>query len=117
MAFFDQLMNADAGLLNSFGAIWKAALRADGQTVHKVANDLQAYARRDKEFSWWIADCLAMIGEIDEALDWLANSIEMGLVNDRFFSEFDPFLVPLRGNPRFLTLMERAREKQRGFEI
>ena len=117
MALFDQLMNADAGLLRSFGAIWKAALCADGQALHKVAPDLKAYARRDKEISWFLADCFSMIGEIDEALDWLANSIEIGLINDRFFSEFDPFLAPLRGHQRFLALMERAREKQRGFEI
>jgi hypothetical protein len=99
------------------GAMWTAALRTDGQAFRKIANDLQAYARRDKEFSWLLADCFAIIGEIDEALDWLANSIEMGLINDRFFSEFDPFLAPLRGNRRFLALMKRAKEKQRRFAI
>ena len=99
------------------GAMWKAAFRADSQAVRKFTKEIQAYARRDKEMSWATADCLAIIGEIEEALDWLANSIEMGLINDRFFSEFDLFLVPLRGNRRFLVLMEQAREKQRGFEI
>jgi non-specific serine/threonine protein kinase len=117
MALFDQLMNADAGFISSMSGMWKAALHADGQAFRKFANDLQAYARRDKEFSWVFADCLAIIGEIDEALDWLANSIEMGLINDRFFSEFDPFLAPLRGNRRFQALMERAREKQRAFVV
>jgi non-specific serine/threonine protein kinase len=117
MALFDQLMNADAGLISSMGAMWKAALRADGQAVRKFMNELVAYARRDKEMSWSTADCLAMIGEIEEALDWLANSIEMGLINDRFFSEFDPFLAPLRGNQRFQALMERAREKERRFAV
>ena len=117
MALFDQLMNADAGLISSMGAMWKAALRADGQAVRKFMNELVAYARRDKEMSWSTADCLAMIGEIEEALDWLANSIEMGLINDRFFSEFDPFLAPLRGNQRFQALMEHAREKERRFAV
>jgi tetratricopeptide (TPR) repeat protein len=117
IALFDQLINADAGFISSMGAMWTAALRADGQAFRKIANDLQAYARRDKEFSWLLADCFAIIGEIDEALDWLANSIEMGLINDRFFSEFDPFLAPLRGNQRFQALMERAREKERRFAV
>ena len=117
MALFDQLMNADAGLISSMGAMWKAALQADSQTVRKFMNELVAYARRDKEMSWSTADCLAMIGEIDEALDWLANSIELGLINDRFFSEFDPFLAPLRSNQRFLALMTRAREKEQAFKV
>lgn len=97
--------------------MWIAALRSDGQAVRKFANDLQSYVRRDKEFSWFIADCLAIIGETESALDWLSNSIEKGLINDQFFSEFDPFLTPLRSNRRFQALMERAREKQRAFVV
>jgi hypothetical protein len=37
-------------------------------------------------------------------------------VNHRFWSEIDPFLAPLRTDPRFQALMARAREKQRAFE-
>jgi hypothetical protein len=38
-------------------------------------------------------------------------------VNHRFFSTIDPFLATLRGDPRFETLIERAREDQRSFEV
>jgi TolB-like protein len=95
------------------GEIFTAALRADAQTVRRIAGDLQAFASRDKEISWGLADCLAIIGDTEEALRWLSNSIECGLINDRFFSEYDPCLAPLRGDRRFQELMERAREKQR----
>jgi len=37
-------------------------------------------------------------------------------VNHRFFSTIDPFLAPLRGDPRFEAMMARAREKQAELE-
>ncbi len=117
LVLFDQLKSAEAGLLSPFGALFSAAVRGEGQAVMKLTIVIQAYARRDKEMSWALADCYALIGDIDGALDWLSNSIELGLINDRFFAEYDPFLAPLRGDRRFQALMERAREKQRSFVV
>jgi hypothetical protein len=37
----------------------------------------------------------------------------MGFVNHHFFSQHDPHLSKLGGDPRFDALMERARAKQR----
>jgi tetratricopeptide (TPR) repeat protein len=117
LAVFERLMNAGAGAVGSLGELWIAALGADRQKVEKVTKDFQAYAKGDKEISWHFADCLALIGDKEGALGWLANSIERGLINDRFFSEYDPFLAPLRGDRRFQALMERAHEKQRTFVV
>jgi eukaryotic-like serine/threonine-protein kinase len=117
LALFDQLKVSDAGLLSSVGALISAAVRGEGQAVMKFIIDIQAYARRDKEISWSLADCLALIGDTEGALNWLSNSIELGLINDRFFAEYDPSLAPLRGDRRFQALMERAREKQKAFVV
>jgi serine/threonine protein kinase/tetratricopeptide (TPR) repeat protein len=76
---------------------------------------LRDLARQDKEFSWWLAAACSHAGRPDEALHWLANAIDLGFVNHRFFSAIDPFLAALRGDSRFVALMERAREKQRAF--
>ena len=70
----------------------------------------------DKELSWFAATGFASVGETEEALHWLSGAIEMGIINHRFFSEIDPFLAKLRGDPRFEALMERARDKQRDIE-
>jgi tetratricopeptide (TPR) repeat protein len=101
----------------SWTSMWTGALRDERETVCAAAADLEAYAERDKEVSWHSADCLAAVGETDQALRWLAASIELGSVNHRFFSTRDPFLAPLRGDPRFAVLMERAQEKQRGIVV
>jgi hypothetical protein len=71
----------------------------------------------DKEFSWWLAAGCSHCGGTEEALHWLPNAIDLGFVNHRFLSPIEPFLAALRGAPRFEVLMERAREKQRAFEI
>lgn len=40
-----------------------------------------------------------------------------GITNHRFLSEHNRFLAPLRGDPRFEALMEKAREKECAFEV
>jgi len=109
LALFSQVAELDSPL----GKMWIAALNNDGPAFQKFSADLQEYAKGDKEMSWCMADCSVIMGETDKALDWLSNSIERGLINDIFFSEFDPFLSNLKNNPRFKSLMGRAQEKQR----
>lgn len=118
-AVFERVANARAGPWCKIGDAYIAALRSDRAAVSEIATSdaIATYARRDKELSCWLADCLTRVGATDEALGWLANSIERGSIDHRFWSEIDPFLAPLRGDPRFLALMERAREKQREFVV
>jgi TolB-like protein len=111
LALFSQVAEFDSPI----GKMWIAALNYDGPAFQKFSADLEEYAKGDKEMSWCIADCSVIMGETDKALQWLSNSIEKGLINDIFFSEFDPFLSTLKNVPRFNSLMERAREKQRMF--
>ena len=77
---------------------------------------MQKAVEIDKEFSWWAATGFASVGEKDQALHWLSVNIELGFLNHRFFSQHDPHLSKLGGDPRFEALMERAKEKQREIE-
>jgi len=54
---------------------------------------------------------------LDLALRWLEQAIRWGFVNPRFHGEYNPFLAPLRGDPRFQALMEMAQEQTRAIEL
>lgn len=73
---------------------------------------LSELTRADKEFSWWLADLHACMGDHEAALRWLEQSVQLGFYNQRFWSEVDPFLAPLRGHPRFEELMHLALARQ-----
>ena len=71
----------------------------------------------DEYFPFFPANGFAHASETKEALDWIEQAISWGFSNHRFLSRYNRFLAPLRGDPRFEALMERAREKERRFEV
>jgi tetratricopeptide (TPR) repeat protein len=116
-SIFDRMARTNAGLYCEVPRAYMAALRADSAAVQEIlaADDVVRWARRDKELSWWMADCLSYAGATGQALEWLSNSIELGIIDHRFWSEIDPLMAPLRREPGFAALMERAKERQRRF--
>jgi hypothetical protein len=116
---FGQVAEAGASGVSTVSAALRALFRRDTDAAAQLLGSqaLRDLAKLDKEFSWWLAAACSHAGETEEALHWLANSIDLGFVNHRFFSAIDPFLAALRGDTRFEALMERAREKQRAFGV
>jgi tetratricopeptide (TPR) repeat protein len=112
--FFSRVVEMEGAGVSMVAAVLRALFRRDAEAARGLLQDdaLRALARFDKEFSWWLAAGCSFAGETDEALDWLANAVDLGFVNHHFFSTIDPFLAPLRGDPRFQALMVRAREVQ-----
>jgi serine/threonine protein kinase len=98
--------------------VLRALFRREAETATTILKDpaIGDVARQDKEFSWWLAGGYSFAGEADEARRWLSNSIDLGFLNHYFFSTLDPFFVPLRGDSRFLALMDRARKLQAELE-
>ena len=108
-----------AGAVLAIQSVLGAALRGDRNAVRGALNDpaTRTVFRIDKEFAWLVAAACAIVGDADEALDWLSAAIDMGFINHRFFAEHDPFFATLRGDPHFEALMDKARAKQRAFEV
>ena len=50
-------------------------------------------------------------------MSWLEAALAWGFSNHRFWAERNRFLAPLRGDPRFGALIDRAKEKQREFDL
>ncbi len=118
-AVFGQVAGMEAGLWSEFAVLALHALQRDREGVLGVleGSNLRQVARSDEYFPCFLANCLAHVGETDEALRWLKQAISWGFTNHVFLSQHDRFLAPLRGDARFEGLMDRAREKERAFEV
>ncbi|HJU69283.1 MAG TPA: hypothetical protein VJ650_13665, partial [Gemmatimonadaceae bacterium] len=81
-----------------------------------VTPELRAAAYWDETFSWWLADCFALVEERETAIDFLERAVEFGFINLPWLSQHEPFLASVRGEPRFARLMERVRRAWEAFE-
>jgi tetratricopeptide (TPR) repeat protein len=68
-------------------------------------------AAADHDIAYWLATTYAMLGEREEALEWLGRAIDLGNENRTWF-ESDPNWEPLREDPGFLALMRRLEEEK-----
>jgi serine/threonine-protein kinase len=78
------------------------------------AGPLRQIARTDEYIPIVLANSLAPLGEIDEALAWLDQSISWTFVEPGFH-RFNPHLDPVRRDARFDVLMLKALGRQREF--
>src|SRR5256885_6128610 len=93
------------------------ALSGDRERVlTSITPDLREAAATDDIFSWWMADCYALVGERDAALDCVQRMIDLGMFNYPFLAQYEPFLAALRDEPRFAVLLEQARKQWDAFE-
>jgi serine/threonine protein kinase/Flp pilus assembly protein TadD len=98
------------GIFERLMLIQLYALQGNREKVDAIVNEeFKATARRDIQYPWHIAVSRTILGEYEEALDWLRIAVDNGFGNYRFLEELDPFLEPLRSDPRFGELVERAR--------
>lgn len=56
-----------------------------------------------------MAECDALTGEKDEAINSLECAVNLGAVNYPFYAVTNPFYENLRGEERFKKLMERVK--------
>jgi len=119
VAAFEKGSNAKTGFMSDLCELGARAYRGEPGRVREwfESNDgLQQAALRDETFPRYVAQCFARAGAFDVALRWLERAMDWGFTNHRFLAEQDRGLVPLRGDPRFSALVERARQKQRAFD-
>lgn len=78
--------------------------------------DIEAAATASELFPRVLAQGYAVAGLPDRALYWLEIAVARGFINYPFLAIYDPFLVSLRTHPRFLSLLELARDRWERFE-
>jgi len=109
-----------ASPFSEWSELFLCALDRDRNGVRRwfaSAGALLDIAMTDEYFPCYYAACLAMVDEFDESLRWLEQAVSWWYSNHEFLSRHNRFLAPLRDDPRFKVLMDKAREKERAFEV
>jgi non-specific serine/threonine protein kinase len=118
-SIFDQMIQDDPeSFYASLASFYSFALKSDMERVRSsVSDELKATGETDEYYSLRLAEGFALIDDRQEAIKWLENSVNRGLINYPFLNEYDPFLENIRGEPRFKKLMERVKHEWENFEV
>jgi len=93
-----------------FAAAMARAILGDAEGARALlTDDVLNAAAGDLQYCSWIAETFAQIGDHERALEWLERSIDRGYCIWPFFAKHDRLLDPIRDDPRFDALMEKAR--------
>jgi len=99
------------------GLVLKHALAGDRDVVSTVVTaDLVETAKRDPQYSNWMGAFYSVLGDRQESLEWLENSVDRGFTNYPFMSKHDPLMANVRVDERFVRLMERVKILWEQFE-
>jgi tetratricopeptide (TPR) repeat protein len=99
------------------GTLYSArGMKAESQKILSE-NTQHAMWRGELAGIWIVAQIHALNGETEESLKWLEHAVDSGFINYPLFSELDPLLENIRGEPRFKKLMERVKHEWENFEV
>jgi tetratricopeptide (TPR) repeat protein len=105
-------------IFSEIGLLYKRAFQQKkSEPMPLISKKLSGYAARDEMFSIFMADCYALFNENDDAIIWLERGIKWGFINYPFLNEFDPFLENIRGEERFVKLIEKVKIQWENFKI
>ncbi|MCJ7547312.1 MAG: hypothetical protein MUP30_10905 [Deltaproteobacteria bacterium] len=94
-----------------------AILKDEERVFQEMTSDSQKTFKRDAAFSHHLAGIFALLGEKNQALDWLQNAIDRGFMNYPLLAEKDPLLANIRNEERFKKLLERVKYEWEHFEV
>ncbi len=116
---FEEFARAQPGtLLGCLGLAFKAALEGDrADTLRMLDSNPSLKDSWDFQTTYWKSACLALVGERDLALDCLELDVKLGMSNYPLMSRLDPFLAGIRGEGRFILLMERVKREWEELEV
>lgn len=100
------------------GQFMKYALQGEkDKALMIVTDDFKTLAKEDEMYPVWMAESYSIIGENNEAIDWIEHGIDFGFLHYEWLSMHDPFLKNIREDLRFKKLLERVRNESENFGI
>jgi tetratricopeptide (TPR) repeat protein len=116
---FKRVLNMKDGIFSDFSNLFLQAMDENLSGVQQILDStvLKDIAETDEWFPNYLAICLIQVGEIDKALYYLDRAVNWGFSNHQFLSQHNRYLKPLHNDPRFESLLKKAKEKQDKFEV
>jgi hypothetical protein len=99
---------------NSFGIaakLFKCAVEEVAPPADLLAGDAGDKLKMDVEFSWIIADFMALAGDTTSANLWLANAVDHGFINYPLLAIHDPYLRKLDEDDTFQNIILRVKRE------
>ena len=87
-------------------AIYLAHQGKTDEARAQMTPEALSLSKADHDMAYWLCSTYALLGEKEEALDWLERAIKLGNENKPWF-EKDKTLESIRGEKRFKSFMER----------
>jgi len=76
-----------------------------------ITKDTELTAKRDGQYSLYMAWVYAINEEYEKAIEWLENAVKNGFLNHKFLAEYDPTFERIRRTERFVNLIEHMKQK------
>ncbi|HEX5719697.1 MAG TPA: tetratricopeptide repeat protein [Thermoanaerobaculia bacterium] len=107
VAIFEEIQQeSPESLFGRLAQVYALALRQQkAEALSCITDDLAEMVRSDFQYSWSLAQCYAVLGEAERALEWLSNAVAKGLSNYPLLAKLDPLLESLRGDSGFAQLL------------
>jgi len=103
--------------LHTLSHIFKHALVGEVAAADALMSaDLESKLWSDFQYTHVMAQAQAALGRPTEAVRWLTQSTERGLLNYPFLSAHDPLIAKIRGDENLESLLERVRQSWETFE-
>jgi len=104
--------------LAKLGLMLKYGLQGEREKAwQEITPDFRKTCQRAADYSHHLAGVFALLGEKDEAFNWLEIAVARGFLNYPLLSQKDPWLENLRGEARFKELMGRVKREWEEFEV
>jgi non-specific serine/threonine protein kinase len=79
--------------------------------------DLVSALEGDPQYCWFLAQCHALVGDVDAGIRWTEAAVTRGFINYPMLARLDPFLASLRDDPRYEALMEDVEHRWQSLDL